>query len=98
MAFIVTIVLVALSTYLVSGYLVCFVRKEERRQMFRHLWTHAANGNAHADAHTDFNIMSKMKNWKSLFGTRLRVGFASKTSKTPKAPPETSDIPLNSLP
>ncbi|KAN0102633.1 hypothetical protein V8E51_010946 [Hyaloscypha variabilis] len=94
-AFIVTIVLVALSTYLVSGYLVWFVRKEERRQMFRHLWTHAANGNAHGDAHTDFNIMSKLKDWKSLFGTKLQAGFAS---KTPNAAPETSDIHLNSLP
>jgi hypothetical protein len=62
--------------------------------MFRHLWTHATNGNAHGDPHTDSNTVSKLKDWISVFGTKLGAGFAS---KTPNAVPETSDIDLDSL-
>jgi hypothetical protein len=73
-AFITTIVLVVLSTYFVSGFLIWFVRTEERRHMFMHLWNRRADGSS--------NIEGGPKDESFPFHTILRNVFASKQQKT----------------
>jgi hypothetical protein len=75
-----------MSTYFVSGFLIWFVRTEERRHMFMHLWNRRADGAS--------NIEGGPKDESFPFHTILQKIFASKRQKTSS---EKANNPSNSI-